>query len=153
VWPLRLALSLLLFAAPIGAQVIAPPDELSDKPESVLPIKPTPRGNFFTRPFYDLHIAVLAEIDGGAASWDDVATRRVLDQGGYERNPLIRPFVHNTGTLIAESVGEVWLAAFVADRMKRSSHAYLRKTWWLPQVIEGTARLYGGIHNTVLLSR
>jgi hypothetical protein len=141
----RLALALVLFAAPVGAQVVSSQD--------VLPDKPAPQGNFLTRPFYDIHVVVLAEIDAGAATWDDVATRWVLDRGGYERNPLMRPFVHNSGTLAAETVGEVWLAAFVADRMKRSRHTVLRKTWWLPQVLDTSARLYGGINSTVLLGR
>jgi hypothetical protein len=144
-WCVRIALVLVLFAVPVGAQSLSPQD--------VLPDKPSPQPNLFTRPFHDIHILVLAEIDAGTATWDDVATRRMLDRGGYERNPLMRPFVHNSGTLALETVGEVWVAAFVADRMKRSSHAYLRKTWWLPQVLDATARIYGGINNTLLLRR
>lgn len=140
-----IALALVLFAAPVGAQVVSCKD--------VLPDKPAPHGNFITRPFYDIHVRVLAEIDAGAATWDDVASRRVLDRGGYERNPLMRPFVHNSGTLAAETAAEVWLAAFVADRMKRSRHIVLRKTWWLPQILDTSARLYGGINNTVLLGQ
>jgi hypothetical protein len=139
----RIALALMFLAASIGAQTACSQD--------VLPDKPTPHANFVVRPFHDKQILVLAGIDAGLAAWDDVATRRELDAGGYERNPLIRPFVHNSGTLAAETVGEVWLAAFVADRMKRSHHAYLRKTWWLPQILEASARLYGGINNTLLL--
>jgi len=173
----RIVLVFVFFAAPVGAQVVSsqdlvteksavalpdkPADDLPDEPTAATPIKPTailpnnpaPHHNFLIRPFYDVHIAVLAEINAGAATWDDVATRMELDRGGYERNPLIRPFVHNSGTLAAETVGEVWLAAFVADRMKRSPHAYLRKTWWLPQVLDTSARLYGGINSTVLLRR
>jgi hypothetical protein len=65
----------------------------------------------------------------------------------------MRPFVHNSGTLAAETIGEVWLMAFVADRMKHSQHAVLRKTWWLPQVLNISAKIYGGINNTAILSR
>jgi hypothetical protein len=141
----RIALALLLFTAPVGAQVLPAQD--------VLPDKPAPRGNFLTRPFYNQSVTVLAEINGGAATWDDFASRRVLDRGGYERNPLMRPFVHNSGTLAAQTVGEVWLSAFVADRMRRSHLAVLRKTWWLPQALSISAKIYGGINGTVLLSR
>jgi hypothetical protein len=141
----RIVLVLAFFAAPVGAQVIAS--------QEVLPDKPAPRGNFFTRPFYDKHVAVLAEINAGAAMWDDFAAKRVIDHGGYERNPLMRPFVHNSGTLAVETIGEVWLMAFIADRMKHSDHAVLRKTWWLPQTLNISAKLYGGINSTVLLLR
>jgi hypothetical protein len=141
--PARIALILVLFAVPVGAQVVPSQD--------VLPDKPAPHGNFFTRPFYDKRVAILAEIDAGAATWDDFASRRVIDHGGYERNPLMRPFVHNSGTLAVETVGEMWLAAFVADRMKRSHHTVLSKVWWLPQILNTSAKLYGGINSTILL--
>jgi hypothetical protein len=145
VWPARIAFCLLLFAAPVGAQALTA--------QEVLPDKPAPRGNFLTRPFYDSQIAVLAEINAGGAIWDDLASRRVIDRGGFERNPLMRPFVHTPGTLAVETIGEVWVVAFLADRMKRSDHAILRKTWWLPQALNITAKIYGGINSTAILSR
>ncbi len=145
VWPARLAFALLLFTAPVRAQVLSAQD--------VLPDKPAPRGNFLTRPFYDSHVAVLAEVNAGAALWDDIASRRIIERGGYERNPLMRPFVHNSGTLAVETIGEVWLVAFVADRMKHSPHPVLRKTWWLPQTLNISAKIYGGINSTAILSR
>ena len=141
----RIAFVLLLFTVPVGAQ------ELSA--QNVLPDKPAPRGNFITRPFYDKKVRLLAEFNAGAAVMDDITSRMVIVRGGYERNPLMRPFVHNTGTLAVESVAEVWLMAFVADRMKHSSHSLLRKTWWLPQTINISAKVSGGIYNSVLLTR
>ncbi|HXP79793.1 MAG TPA: hypothetical protein VN976_07800 [Verrucomicrobiae bacterium] len=145
VLPARIVIALLFIAAPVMAQEL-PAQEL-------LPDKPAPQGNFLTRPFYDKHVTLLAEINAGAAILDDVPTRMVIENGGYERNPLMRPFVHNSGTLVAETVGELWLAAFVADRMKHSRHALLRKTWWLPQALSISAKVSGGIYNSVLLSR
>lgn len=160
-WPARLAIAVLLVCAPAGAQELSSRSLGSDEPatdapqpiKSVLPDKPAPRGNFLTRPFYDKKVRLLAEINAGAAAWDDAASRAVIKDGGIERNPLMRPFVHNTGTLVAESVGEVWLMAFVGDRMKHSSHPLLRKTWWLPQTLNFTAKFGGGIYNSVLLTR
>lgn len=151
-----LLLPLLLFTSLLGAQVVSAQDPLPDKPvpaQDAQPDKPIPRGNFLTRPFYDKPVAVLAEVNAGTATWDDVATHVILDRGGNERNPLMRPFVHNSGTLAAETVGEVWLMAFVADRMKHSHHAVLRKTWWLPQAVDISAKVYGGINSAVLLGR
>jgi hypothetical protein len=145
VFPARVALALLLFSVPVGAQELPFQDKRPDKP--------TPQGNFLTRPFYDKQITLLAGINAGAAVMDDVSSRMVIESGGYERNPLIRPFVHNSGTLAAESVGEVWLMAFLADRMKHSRHPILRKTWWLPQTLNISAKVSGGIYNSVLLTR
>src|SRR5689334_17177990 len=109
-FPARIALALLLSAVPIGAQEL-----IQDK----RPDRPEPQGNFLTRPFHDKQIMLLAAANAGAAVMDDVSSRLVIDRGGSERNPLTRPFVHNSGTLAAESAGEVWLMAFLADRMKR----------------------------------
>jgi hypothetical protein len=156
VFPARLVLALFLVSAPLGAQELPAQNVLPDNElpiKQVSPDKPTPRGNFLTRPFYDKKVRLLAEINAGAAVWDDVASRKVIESGGYERNPLMRPFVHNSGTIAVESVAEVWLMAFVADRMKHSSHSLLRKTWWLPQTLNISAKFTGGIYNTVLLSR
>lgn len=155
-FPARLALALFLVSAPVRAQelpaqTVLPDNELPIK--KVLPDQPAPQGNFLTRPFYDKKVRLFAEINAGAAVWDDVASRKIIEGGGYERNPLMRPFVHNSGTLAAESVAEVWLMAFFADRMKHSSHALIRKTWWLPQTLNISAKITGGIYNTVLLSR
>jgi hypothetical protein len=155
VWTIRIAVAVLLVSASaraqeIRAQNVVTADE-APPVKSVLPDKPVPRGNFITRPFYDKKVRLLATINAGAAVMDDVSSRKVIDAGGYEKNPLIRPFVHNSGTLAAESVGEVWLMAFVADRMKRSSHPLLRKTWWLPQTLNISAKAAGGSYNTVLL--
>lgn len=144
VFPARIALALLLLAVPAGAQELNQ-DKLPDKPE--------PQGNFFIRPFRDKQITLLAVANAGGAVMDDVSSRLVIERGGYERNPLIRPFVHNSGTLAAESVGEVWLMAFLADRMKRSRHPLLRKTWWLPQTLNISAKVSGGIYNSVLLTQ
>ena len=172
--PARIALALVLCAAPAAAQQLtdqnpAPGTTLaSTAPDStelavsaapsasiqaVKPDKPAPRGNFFTRPFYDKNIRLLAELNTGAAVMDDVSSRLVIESGGYERNPLMRPFVHDSGTLAAESVAEVWLMAFVADRVKRSEHPLWRKVWWLPQTLNMGAKVSGGIYNSVLLTR
>lgn len=180
-YPARIALAVLLLALPAAAQELlptqnVPPDNTlpndtattssssapnsDDLPTSnvipnnnLLPDKPAPRGNFLTRPFYDKKVRLLAELNAGAAVMDDVASRMVIESGGYERNPLMRPFVHNSGTLAVESAAEVWLMAFLGDRMKHSSHPLLRMTWWLPQTLNFSAKFSGGIYNSVLLTR
>jgi hypothetical protein len=168
-YPARIALFLLLLAAPAAAQELLPvqsvtpdvapasdaatPNSAVPPSSSLLPEKPAPQGNFITRPFYDKNVRLLAEMNAGAAVMDDVASRMVIENGGYEQNPLMRPFVHNTGTLVVESVTEVWLMAYIGNRMKHSSHPLLRKTWWLPQTLNISAKVSGGIYNSVLLTR
>jgi len=137
-------LILLLLIAPVRGQ--ASPDQ------DTLPDKPAPRGNFLVRPFHDKPVAFLAVIQGGAVTWDNVTTRISENRGNFELNPLMRPFAHNSAALIVEGAGAVWLSAFVADRMKRSRSIVLRKTWWLPQVVNFALPLYGGIHNTAVLN-
>jgi hypothetical protein len=155
VWTIRIVAAVLLISTSARAQETRAqnvvPGEEAPAVKSVLPDKPVPRGNFITRPFYDKKVRLLAAINAGTAVMDDVSSRKVIDAGGYEKNPLIRPFVHNSGTLAVESAGEVWLMAFVADRMKHSSHPVLRKTWWLPQTLNISAKAAGGSYNTVLL--
>jgi hypothetical protein len=180
-FPARIAIAVLLLAMPAAAQESlptqnVPPDNASTNDtastsanalpnsdvlptsnalpsSSLLPDKPAPRGNFLTRPFYDKKVRLLAELNAGAAVMDDVASRMVIESGGYERNPLMRPFVHNSGTLAVESITEVWLMAYLGDRMKHSSHPLLRMTWWLPQTLNISGKVSGGIYNSVLLTR
>jgi hypothetical protein len=138
-------LVLLLFTAPVRGYATPDKDALVDKP--------IPRGNFLVRPFRDKPVAILAAIQVATVTWDNATTRISENRGSFEMNPLMRPFAHNSASLIAEGAASVWLSAFVADRMKHSRSIVLRKTWWLPQVVNFSFPLYGGIHNTVVLNR
>jgi hypothetical protein len=127
--PARFLFIVFLFAVPAVAQdQLAQEAPAQDVPaqnllaKQELPDKPSPQGNIVTRPFYDKRVRLLAEINAGAALWDDIATRMVINRGGFERDPFMRPFVHNSGTLAVETVGEVWVVAFLGDWMKHSSH-------------------------------
>src|SRR5260370_19017272 len=92
----RIVFGLLLVSVPVAAQE-APAQKL-------LPDKPAPRGNFLTRPFYDKKVTLLAEINVGAAVMDDVASRKVIESGGYERKTLIPPFLPTSSTTSALTV-------------------------------------------------
>jgi len=138
-------LVLLLFAAPVRGHATPDKDALADKP--------VPRSNFLVRPFHDKPVAILAAIQVATVTWDNVTTRISENRGSFELNPLMRPFAHNSASLIAEGASSVWLSAFVSDRMKHSRRTLLRRTWWLPQVVNLSSPLFGGIHNTVQLNR
>jgi hypothetical protein len=43
----------------------------------------------------------LVTLDAAAKAADSLATRENLDTGGYEHDPLARPFVHNTAVQVA----------------------------------------------------
>jgi hypothetical protein len=43
----------------------------------------------------------LVALDAAAKAADSLATRENLDAGGYEHDPLARPFVHNTAVQVA----------------------------------------------------
>ena len=155
-----LILVLLLFSAPVHGQAIPSVDALPDRPVPRLNLlirpvngKTGPRGSFLVRPFHDKPVLFLAAISAGAVTWDNVTTRVSENRGNFEINPLMRPFAHNSASLALEGAGTVWISAFVADRMKHSRNVVLRKTWWLPQFANISLPLYGGIRNTVMLSR
>ncbi len=150
----RIVFALIVLGVPLAAQSQAQEIPSQEIPaQNLLPDKPAPRTDFLTRPFRDKHVLLLAEMNAGAAAWDDIASRMVIDRGGFERNPLMRPFVHNSAALAAETVGEVWLMAYVGDWMKHSHNHILRKAWWVPQTLDITAKMYGGGNNTAILSR
>jgi hypothetical protein len=43
----------------------------------------------------------LVALDAAAKAADSLATRENLDAGGYEHDPMARPFVHNTAVQVA----------------------------------------------------
>jgi hypothetical protein len=51
--------------------------------------------------FWTHSTMALAAIDGAAKTADSIFTRKNIDGGGNEYNPLARPFVHTTGVQIA----------------------------------------------------
>jgi len=51
--------------------------------------------------FWTRSTVALAALDGAAKAADSFATRKNIDGGGAEYNPLARPFVHTTGVQVA----------------------------------------------------
>lgn len=83
----------------------------------------------------DRPVVALTATDAAVASWDYTQTRFGIESGGIEKDPLIRPFAHNTAAMVAAATVEVMTVGYMAQRMKHSDHALLRKTWWIPQVV------------------
>lgn len=81
-----------------------------------------------------------------AATFDAWTTRRVIERGGVEQNPLLRPFAASNGLYAAIQVSPV-LYDYLGQRLRKSSSPRLRRLWWLPQTVSTAVHLWSGIHN------
>lgn len=82
-----------------------------------------------------------------AAVFDAWTTRRAISGGyGVEGDPLQRPFA-NSGAIYASTQVCPLLMDLLGRRMMRSNHAWMRKTWCVPQAAGATVSLGAGIHN------
>jgi hypothetical protein len=88
----------------------------------------------------------LAFAQHSAAVFDAWSTRRALDRGAHELNPMLKPFAGNASIYAAAQVGPT-LLDFLSHKMMTSSHAVLRKTWWIPQILGATASVTAGLNN------
>ena len=86
----------------------------------------------------------------GAATFDAWTTRRVITSGrGQELNPLLRPFANSSALYGAIQVGPS-LLDYLGRRMMRSEKTWVRRMWWLPQVVGTASSLLSGGHNLAL---
>jgi len=89
----------------------------------------------------------LSIAEHGAATFDAWSTRRVISSGlGREENPLLRPFAGNASMYAAVQVGPV-IFDLLSRKMMTSSHAWMRHTWWVPQILSTAVSVSSGIHN------
>ena len=129
-------------AAPEALVPSAPRQDLLIHPAVVTAAPRKPEVSLRQREaFYSLMAA-----EHGAAVLDAWSTRQVLQQGGRELDPLVRPFAHSASVYPALQVTPVAVDYFAAKLM-RSNHAVLRKLWWVPQVVATSGSVYCGISN------
>lgn len=82
-----------------------------------------------------------------AAIFDAWTTRESLKSGnGYERNPLLKPFADSAAIYPMLQIAPVGFD-FLSHRMMRSQNRFLRKTWWVPQLVSTGASLWCGSRN------
>ncbi len=87
----------------------------------------------------------------GAATFDAWTTRRVISSGrGQELNPLLRPFANSNALYGAIQVAPS-LLDFLGRRMMRSEKPWVRRMWWLPQVVGTASSFWSGAHNLSLI--
>jgi hypothetical protein len=82
----------------------------------------------------------------GAATFDAWSTRRAINEGHQEMNPILRPFAGNASIYAVIQVGPS-IFDYVGRRMQRSDKRVLREFWWLPQSLGTAASLFAGAHN------
>jgi hypothetical protein len=128
--------------APEALVAPVPQQNLLIHPAALKPVPQKPEVSIRQREvFYSLMAA-----EHGAAVLDAWSTRQVLQQGGRELDPLVRPFAHGPGLYPALQVTPFAVDYFAAKLM-RSNHAVLRKLWWVPQVVATSGSVYCGVAN------
>jgi len=93
------------------------------RPYVAKPAMSTPR-------FWTVPTIALVALDGAAKAADSYATRKNMDGGGAEYDPLARPFVHTTGVQVismAALFGAEIISAYFLHRKRHelSGHAVL----------------------------
>ncbi len=80
------------------------------------------RGDLATSRFWTPVTIALVSIDGAAKAADSLATRRNIDGGGEEYNPLARPFVHTTVVQVAATAALFGAEIATAYALHRRRH-------------------------------
>ncbi len=98
-------------------------------------------------------IVLLGAIQTGALISDGVTTRQYLHRGYVEVDPLTRAFLGRTPTWSRMApLGAVQVIAgmWLAERMSKSQHVWVRRLWWLPQTVGIAGNITASAHNTTL---
>lgn len=98
-----------------------------------------PKKTFFT----------LALLNHSAVTFDAYSTRRLVNAGGSELNPVLKP-ISDSNALYA--VMQIWPTAmdYMGARMARSSKPWVRKMWWVPQTATAASSFVIGARNISL---
>lgn len=81
-------------------------------------------------------VVTLGLAQGAAEAWDGYTTRRNIESGHYEADPISRAFIGRYptwDTMIPAGTLQVVGTALLAERMRRSRNRFVRKLWFLPQ--------------------
>jgi hypothetical protein len=85
-------------------------------------------------------------VQHGAATFDAYTTRRAIERGAVEDDPLMRPFAHSGAIYAAIQVGPL-LMDYVARRMQHSEYGMVRRMWFVPQSASTVGFVLSGAHN------
>ena len=98
-------------------------------------------------------IVLLGAIQTGALISDGVTTRQYLQRGYVEVDPLTRTLLGRTptwGRMAPLGAIQVFAGMWLAERMAKNQHAWVRRLWWLPQTIGIAGNIAATAHNLTL---
>jgi hypothetical protein len=98
-------------------------------------------------------IVLLGAIQTGALISDGVTTRQYLQRGYVEVDPLTRALLGRTptwGRMAPLGAIQVFAGVWLAERMAKSQHVWVRRLWWLPQTIGIAGNIAASAHNVTL---
>jgi hypothetical protein len=98
-------------------------------------------------------IVILGAIQTVALISDGVTTRQYLQRGYVEVDPLTRALLGRTptwGRMAPLGAVQVVAGMWLAERMSKSQHVWVRRLWWLPQTIGIAGNIAATAHNLTL---
>ena len=110
------------------------------------PVKPATADSYETPRKRKIWYGLIAA--GHTASvFDAWTTRRAISEGyGVEGDPIQRPFANSGAVYVSTQVCPL-IMDYIGYRMMRSSHSWMRKTWWIPQAAGASVSAGAAIHN------
>lgn len=140
------------------------PSAVNDPPGGVLPSDDKPIhpvlsrqciifNETLCRALSDKRVIALTAVQTGALVSDGVTTRQFLHRGYTEVDPVARVFLGSKPTWGRMApLGAVQVAAgmWLAERMAMSRHPWIRRFWWLPQVLGIAGNAAATAHNIAL---
>jgi hypothetical protein len=107
----------------------------------------------FCRALKNKPIVLLAMLQTAALISDGVTTRQFLSRGFVEVNPFTRVLIGTRPTwarMAPMGAVQVVTGMWLSERMARSRHLWVRRCWWLPQMMGIAANVAATAHNTAL---
>ena len=107
----------------------------------------------FCRAVRNRPIVILASIQTAALISDGVSTRQFLRHGYQEVDPVARIFIGSKPTwarMAPLGAVQVFAGMWLAERMATSQHRWIRRFWWLPQLMGIAGNAAATLHNTAL---
>jgi hypothetical protein len=89
---------------------------------------------------------ILSATSSGAAAFDAYSTRRSVESGNVEANPLMKPFAGSPAIYVALQASPL-VMDYAAVKMQHSRNLLLRRMWWLPQSTGTAMSIFAGAHN------
>jgi hypothetical protein len=127
-----------LRAQDLGTQDVRA-DRRTQEAQNVFAVRPyVTRGDLAGSRFFTRSRITLGALDGAAMAADGYITRRNIDAGGEENNPLARPFVHTTAVQVGSTAALFAAEVATAYILHRRGHDGLGRS-----VLAGGAVLNG----------